>query len=75
MIYHHYRDYRGTELPYVKRVLEEHTRPEGPGPNTQIFSTLLFRDLDLRSDASRRRVGKVDVSVVLTDGDKADADR
>jgi hypothetical protein len=75
MVYHHYRDYRGTELPYVKSVLEEHTRPEGPGPNTQIYSTLCFWNLDLREDRKRRGPsGKTDVSVVLTNGSKRRTD-
>jgi hypothetical protein len=73
MIYHHYRDYRGTELPHVRRVLAKHTRPETPSPNTQIFSTLCFWNLDLRDDAACRRAGPADVSVALVGAKKPGA--
>ena len=65
MVYHHYRDYRGTELPHVRKVLEEHTRPEAPGPNTNMWSTLCYWDLDLTEDAKRRGAKPADVTVRL----------
>jgi len=66
MVYHHYRDYRATELPNVRKVLEKHTRPESPGPNTQIYSTLCFWNLDLEDNRQKReRWAKPDVTVDL----------
>ncbi|MDF7824660.1 alginate lyase family protein [Pontiellaceae bacterium B12227] len=65
MIYHHYRDYRNTELYNVKNVLEQKTRPEGPSPNVQTYSTLCFWNLDLRADARKRRATRADVKVKL----------
>jgi len=65
MACHHYR---GTELPYVRQVLEKHTRPETPGSNTQMYSSLCFRDLALSADARRRGAQPADVSVALIEG-------
>lgn len=65
MVYAHYKNYRGTELPYVRKVLETKTRPEGPAPNTQMYSTLCFWNLNLKEDAARRHAKPADVKVKL----------
>ncbi|VGO15432.1 hypothetical protein PDESU_04015 [Pontiella desulfatans] len=42
MVYHHYKNYRGVELPYSKAMLENHTRPEEPGGNWSNHNTLYW---------------------------------
>ncbi|RMD80099.1 MAG: hypothetical protein D6820_07230, partial [Lentisphaerae bacterium] len=63
LVYHHYQMSYGIELPNVKRVLETQTRPETPGPNVNMFSTLCFWNLKSANDPVM--VKKVDVRVSL----------
>lgn len=45
MVYHHYKNYRGIELPYCKHMLETVTRPEEPGPNWSNHNSALYWNL------------------------------
>lgn len=65
MVYHHYKNYRGIELPHVKQMLEEHTRPEGPGRRWSTHNSALFWDLDLSADAQIRNAKAADISLDL----------
>lgn len=63
MVYHHYKNYRGIELPYTKTVLENHTRPEEPGPRWSNHNTALYWNLNLSEDALKRQIKEVDVTL------------
>lgn len=66
MVYHHYKNYRGTELPYCKKMLQEHTRPEEAGPNWSNHNTALYAGLDVSEDAELRGAGKADVDLAIS---------
>lgn len=63
MIYHHYKNYRGIELPFCKSMLEKHTRREDPGPNWSNHNSALYWDLDLSTDAAARNAQHADVTL------------
>ena len=47
MVYHHYKNYRGIELPHCKTVLETVTRPEEPGGNWSNHNSALYWNLTI----------------------------
>lgn len=67
MVYNHYTQYRGVEMPFVKEVLENHTREEAGGSNNNNYSTLFYYDLDLSADATQRQAPQADVGVNFND--------
>lgn len=63
MVYHHYKNYRGIELPHVKSMMENHTRPEKPNGNGSNHNTALYWDLDLSADAALRQAQCADATL------------
>lgn len=65
LIYHHYKTYRNTDLPYCGMVLSNETRPETGGGNDYFYNTLCFEGL-VPTDRATRMQPAVDVSIDFT---------
>jgi hypothetical protein len=63
IVYHHYLNYRGIELPFTKEVLDNITHPEGPGGNWSSHASAIYWDLDLSVDAAQRQAAPADVAL------------
>lgn len=59
ILFHHYKNYRGIELPYTKSILDTLSRPETTAPY-HMHSTALFWNLDLSEDAAKRQAQPAD---------------